>query len=147
MLRAFWQALSETFGCLPYSKEGSDDPITLDRRSPLMQTNDLKTSIDASPSFHSLAEVSSRILGDTSLAHSHIVTFRCYNRVDLGIIHRFIVLELLGDQLTHSWLRFDRRPGWRVPLAKLAASGTLAGDSVSTFLNNALGRSMSLTTI
>jgi hypothetical protein len=146
MLCAFWQALCETFGHLPYSKEGSDDTIPLDGRSLLMQTNDLKTSIDASPSFHSLAEVSSRILGDTSLAHSRIVTFRCYSRVDLGINHRFIVLELLGDRLTNSWLRFDRRPGWGVPLAKLAAGGTLAKDSVSTFLNKALGRSMSFTT-
>ena len=71
-----------------------------------------------------------RILGDASLARSQVVAFRCFSQVNLGIVHRFVVLELSGEELTHKWLRFDRRPDRRIPLAKIVASGAPAKDSV-----------------
>lgn len=130
-----WQISYEILSSWSYDKEVSDNGTSIGRRL-------LRTADDGpNAHFHSLFGVCSRIIGDSSLAHSHIVTFRCYRQRDFGIVHRFIVLELRGDHLTHSWLRFDRRPGWGVPFSKIAASGALSKDSVSTSLNITYARS------
>lgn len=105
-----------------------------------MQTDDLTR-------LYSLAEVCSSILNDSTLAHSHVSAFRWYSQVDLGIKHHFIVLELWSGRLTSSWLRFDRRPSWHAPLAKIAASGALAKDSVGAFSNTTCSSSALLTDI
>lgn len=96
---------------------------------PRIPQEDATPPIDAPP--YSLPEVCARILGDPSLARSHVVTFRCFSQVNLGIVHRFVVLELSGQDVLHRWLRFDRRPDRTIPFAKIVASGAPANDSVS----------------
>lgn len=66
-----------------------------------------------------------------TIAQSTIVAFRCFSQVHLGIVHRFVVLELNTEARTHKWLRFDRRPSRAVNVARIVTMGAPANDSVS----------------
>ena len=86
---------------------------------------------DPQLSLYSLPQTCAHILSDTILAEARVTTFRCFSQIAMGVVHRFVVLELSHEHAPYKWLRFDRRPDRSIPLAKIVASGAPANDSVS----------------
>lgn len=116
-----------------------DASVNTSQQSLVTQTGGTAALGDTPPAY-SLPDVCACILEESSLAQSQVTAFRCFSQVNLGIVHRFVVLELSGEGLTHKWLRFDRRPDRRTPFAKIVASGAPANDSVSVLYNIAAQR-------
>ncbi|KAF8339620.1 uncharacterized protein EI90DRAFT_3037256 [Cantharellus anzutake] len=96
------------------------------------------TSTKPPYSLFTLPKTCVHILSNPCLATAIVVTFRCFGQVAMGIVHRFVVLELESppsspvfeeEEMEHKWVRFDRRPDRNVPLAKIVASGARANDS------------------
>lgn len=82
-----------------------------------------------------LSYLTQRISKHTALYYTAIVSTECYSEpMRLGIVHRFLLMELARPGKKIIWLRLDRLRSKRVGILRFLGSGgsTPAYDTVST---------------